>query len=385
MNREGGNGFMKRILSFVTAFCLLCSVCIAEEVNASEDKYMSMDEAVSYALSHNSSIIDLERTSKDQKEAYDDAKDDYRKWQNKIRSGGYSYEDENEYLTCWGHMLEVSKLQYDSFLSGLEGAKLQVEYSVKNMIYSIFELEDTIELLTKTIEKQENDVQISEVKFSLNMITKTELESAKSTLETSRLQLETIKKNLESLKISLKQVMGIDVSGELLLERPKYIASELTVEDLDKTIENSLSTNSSVLSSKMQYKQKENQYILATKTSFMLKDDKKKAKDNFSDAEFRLNNDINSVKENLRILYNQVKDKENEIKIASEELERAKVQFEQAKVMYEVGLISKNSYLGSDLALMNAESTYKTKIKEGNLLNDRFSIAIKVGDVIGKL
>lgn len=375
---------MKRILSFVTAVSLICSVCIAEEVTV-ENKAMNLDEAISYAIGHNSSIIDLERTSKDQKEAYDDAKDDYRKWQNKVRSGGYSYEDENEYLTCWGYMLELAKLQYDSFLSGKEGTKLGVEYSVKNMVYSIFELEDTIELLTKTIEKQENDVQIAEVKFSLNMITKTDLESTKSALETSRLQLETVKKSLESLKISLKQVMGLDVSSELILERPEYITTELIVDDLDKTIEDSLENNSSVLSSKMQYRQKENQYILATKTSFMLKDDKKKAKDNFSDAEFRLNNEINSVKENLRILYSQVKDKENEIKIASEELERAKIQFEQAKVMYDVGLISKNSYLSYELAVMNAESTYKSKAKEGILLNNRFDIAIKVGDIVGNL
>lgn len=376
---------MKRIISLVVTFCLLCSVCIAEEVTTTQDNYMTMEQAVEYALKHNSTIVDLEKTVKDQKELYDDAKDEYRKWKNKVRSGGYSFEDENEYLTCWGYMMKISELQYNSFLSGREGAKQKIEYSVKNMIYSIFELEDNIELLNKSILKQENDVQIAEVKFSLNMITKNDLESVKSTLETSRLQLESIKKSLETLKISLKQIMGFNVTEELLIKRPEYVEKELTVEDLEKTIEDSLETNNSVLSAKLQYQQKENQYILATKTGFMLRDDKKKAKDNYSDAEFRLNNDINSVKENLRILYNQVKDKESEVKIAKEELDRAKTQYEQAKVMFEVGLISKNSYLGSELAVMNAENAYKSKVKESTLLNDRFNIAIKVGDVIGNM
>lgn len=376
---------MKRIISLVVTFCLLCSVCIAEEVTTTQDNYMTMEQAVEYALKHNSTIVDLEKTVKDQKELYDDAKDEYRKWKNKVRSGGYSFEDENEYLTCWGYMMKISELQYNSFLSGREGAKQKIEYSVKNMIYSIFELEDNIELLNKSILKQENDVQIAEVKFSLNMITKNDLESVKSTLETSRLQLESIKKSLETLKISLKQIMGFNVTEELLIKRPEYVEKELTVEDLEKTIEDSLETNNSVLSAKLQYQQKENQYILATKTGFMLRDDKKKAKDNYSDAEFRLNNDINSVKENLRILYNQVKDKESEVKIAKEELDRAKTQYEQAKVMFEVGLISKNSYLGSKLAVMNAENAYKSKVKESTLLNDRFNIAIKVGDVIGNM
>ena len=376
---------MKRIISLVVTFCLLCSVCIAEEVTTTQDNYMTMEQAVDYALKHNSTIVDLEKTVKDQKELYDDAKDEYRKWKNKVRSGGYSFEDENEYLTCWGYMMKISELQYNSFLSGREGAKQKIEYSVKNMIYSIFELEDNIELLNKSILKQKNDVQIAEVKFSLNMITKNDLESVKSTLETSRLQLESIKKSLETLKISLKQIMGFNVTEELLIKRPEYVERELTVEDLEKTIEDSLETNNSVLSAKLQYQQKENQYILATKTSFMLRDDKKKAKDDYSDAEFRLNNDINYIKENLRILYNQVKDKESEVKIAKEELNRARTQYEQAKVMFKVGLISKNSYLGSELSVMNAENSYKSKVKETTLLNDRFNIAIKVGDVVGNM
>ena len=376
---------MKRIISLVVTFCLLCSVCIAEEVTTTQDNYMTMEQAVDYALKHNSTIVDLEKTVKDQKELYDDAKDKYRKWKNKVRSGGYSFEDENEYLTCWGYMMKISGLQYNSFLSGREGAKQKIEDAVKNMIYSIFELEDNIELLNKSILKQENDVQIAEVKFSLNMITKNDLESVKSTLETSRLQLEGIKKSLETLKISLKQIMGFNVTEELLIKRPEYVERELTVEDLEKTIEDSLATNSSILSSKIQYQQKENQYILATKTSFMLRDDKKKAKDDYSDAEFRLNNDINSIKENLRILYNQVKNKESEVKIAKEDLDRAKAQYEQAKVMFEVGLISKNSYFGSELAVISAENSYKSKVKESILLNDRFNIAIKVGDVVGNM
>ena len=376
---------MKRILSLVVAFSLLCSFCIAEEVATVKNDYITIDEAVEYALKHNSTIVDLEKNVKDQKELYDDAKDEYRKWQNKVRSGGYSFEDENEYLTCWGYMMKISELQYNSFLSNREGAKQKVEYSVKNMIYSIFELEDNIELLNKSILKQENDLQIAEVKFSLNMITKNDLDSTKSALETSRLQLESLKKNLETLKVTLKQLMGFSVTDELLITRPEYVEKELIVEDLEKTIEDSLATNSSILSSKIQYQQKENQYILATKTSFMLRDDKKKAKDDYSDAEFRLNNDINSIKENLRILYNQVKNKESEVKIAKEDLDRAKAQYEQAKVMFEVGLISKNSYFGSELAVISAENSYKSKVKESILLNDRFNIAIKVGDVVGNM
>lgn len=376
---------MKRIFCLVIALVLSFNFCLANvdsEVN--EPVSMTLEEAIEYALVNNSSIIDLERSTKDQKELYDDAKTEYIRWKNEIRSGGYSFENEAEYLTSTGDILELSKLQYDSFMLGKEGAKLQVSYSVKNLIYSIFELKDNINLLEKNIIKQENDVEIANVKFMLNMITENELKNTKATLDTLRLNFNSAKDSLSSLEISLKQVMGFDVNKELVIKRPEYLVEELVVEDIDKVIDESLETNTSAISAKMQYKQKENNYILATKTSFLLKDEKKDAKRNFEDAEFRLNNEISSIKENLKLLYNQVKDVENGIKISKDEFERAKVQFEQAKVMYDVGLISKNSYLAYELSVINAEKSNNSKVKEGILLKDRFNIAISVGDIIAK-
>ena len=373
---------MKKVFCLLMAFVLFSTCCFADETK--EQVEMTLEEAIDYALKNNSTIIDIEKNVKDQEELLDDARMDYFKWKNKIRRGSYSFENETEYLTCFGYMYELSKLQHDKFLANRNGAKLQVEYSVKNMIYSIFDTKDAISLLEKSIKKQENDVEIAEVKYKLNMITENELSNTKSTLETTKLNLKNAKEGLKSLEISLKQVMGFDVNEELLLKRPEYSMDELIVEDLSKTIEDSMATNSSIISAKIQYKQKENNYILATKTSFMLKDEKKDAKDNYKDAEFRLNNEINSVKENLSILYNQVKDKEKEINIAKDELDRAKNQFEQAKVMYEVGLISKNSYLGYEIAVINSENTYNSKVKDGILLKDRFNIAISVGDIIAK-
>lgn len=376
---------MKRFFCLIMTFVLCMNFCFANEVSeVKEPVTMTFDEAIEYALINNSSIIDMEKDTKDQKELLDDAKKEYTRWKNEIKSGGYSFENEAEYLASTGDMLELSKLQYDSFMLGKEGAKLQVSYSVKNLVYSIFELNDNIDLLEKSIAKQENDVEIANVKFALNMITENDVSNAKSTLENSRLSLNSAKDTLIGLEVSLKQIMGFDVNDELVIERPEYLLEELVVEDVDKIIDDSLATNTSVISAKMQYKQKENNYILATKTSFLLKDEKKDAKRDFEDAEFRLNNEVSSIKKNLKILYNQVKDAENGINISKDEFERAKTQFEQAKVMYDVGLISRNSYLAYEISYMNAENSYKSKVKDGMLLKDRFNIAISVGDIIAK-
>lgn len=376
---------MKRFFCLIMTFVLCMNFCFANEVSeVKEPVTMTFDEAIEYALINNSSIIDMEKDTKDQKELLDDAKKEYTRWKNEIKSGGYSFENEAEYLASTGDMLELSKLQYDSFMLGKEGAKLQVSYSVKNLVYSIFELNDNIDLLEKSIAKQENDVEIANVKFALNMITENDVSNAKSTLENSRLSLNSAKDTLIGLEVSLKQIMGFDVNDELVIERPEYLLEELVVEDVDKIIDDSLATNTSVISAKMQYKQKENNYILATKTSFLLKDEKKDAKRDFEDAEFRLNNEVSSIKKNLKILYNQVKDAENGINISKDEFERAKTQFEQAKVMYDVGLISRNSYLAYEISYMNSENSYKSKVKDGMLLKDRFNIAISVGDIIAK-
>ncbi len=376
---------MRKIISAFLSLCILTSVCAADlEATNVESGVFTLEEAIEYAIKNNSSLIDMEKNTDTQEELYDDAKTEYRKWKNQTKNGGYSFEESIEYLNCWGYSLELAKLQYESFLSNKNAAKFQVEYSVKSMIYNIFELEDSISLLEKTIEKQENDVKIAEVKYRLNMITETELDSAKTTLDSSKLQLESIKQSLASVKISIKQLMGYDVLKEISFEKPEYEVEELEIEDLESTINSSLETNVSALSSKIQYKQKENNYILATKTSFFSKDEKKDAKKDYSDAEFRLNNEINSIKENMVILYNQVKEKEKETDIAKEELDSADSQFEQAKTMYEVGLISKNTYDGYELSFINAENTYKSKIKEEILLKNRWEIAISVGDIIAK-
>lgn len=373
---------MKRIISSFVCVCLIFSCCFAE--NTSSDVEMTLDEIVEYTLKNNSTLIDLEKNNDKQKDLYDDAKDEYRIWQNKIKSGGYSFEDSLEYLNCWGYSLELAKLQYDSFLVNKLATKLQIEYAIKNMIYSYFEMGDTIELLEKTIQKQENDVEIAEVKYRLNMVTEIDVNSAKTTLETSKLQLKELKESLELLIVSLKQLMGYDVNKELLIKRPEYISNSLDIEELESIIDKSLETNKSILASRIQYKQKENNYILATKTSFLLKEDKRDAKKDYSDAEFRLNNDIKVIKEKLVKLYNEVKNKEQEVVIAKDELEKTKIQFEQAKVMFEIGMISKNSYNSYEIALISSENKYKSKQKEEVLLKDRWNVAISVGDIIEK-
>ena len=373
---------MKRFLYlFISCWLIFSNVLAVEEVKADETK-MTLDEAIEFAVKNNPSLIDLRKSDEDQKDLYENAKKDYRKWQEKVRSGGYAFENTSEYLTCWGYNLELAKLQYDSFLSNKEGGEYKVKYSVKSLIYSISELENNIALLEKTIEKQENDLEIAKVKYNLNMITENDVDTAKNTLESTKLQLENLNKTIYSLSIALKQLMGYDINEVLDIELPMYEREEIDVGNLEDVIEESLSTNISAISSKIQYKQKENQYILATKTNFLTRDEKNDAKDNYSDAEFRLNNEVKSIKENLKLLYGKVKDKEKEVKIAEDELKIAKRQFTQAKIMYKIGLISKNTFLTYGLKFNNIENNYKTKLKEEILLKDRWNIAINVGDIV---
>ena len=375
--------FMKKILCLVISCCLIFSNTLALEENTDNEVNMTIDEAIEFAVKNNSSLIDLRKSDKDQKDLYEDAKKEYRNWQEQIRrNGGYAFENTNEYLTCWGYNLELAKLQYDSFLSNEKGAEYKIRYSVKSLIYNIFELQNNISLLEETIKKQENDLDIAKVKYKFNMITENEVDTAKNTLESTKLQLESLNKTIDSLSISLKKLMGYDINKELNIEMFLDENEEMEIDDLEEVIEESLANNISVLSSKIQYKQKENQYILATKTSFLTREEKKDAKDNYSDAEFRLNNEISSIKENLKLLYWKVKDKESELKIAQDELKIAKRQFSQAKIMYKIGLISKNTFLTYGLNFVNSENSYKTKLKEENLLKDRWNIAIIVGDII---
>jgi len=347
---------------------------------------MTLEEAIGYALEHNASIIDVARLEEDQEDIYDDAKKTYQSWKNKLKfGGGYSFETAADFLDCWGHSYELAELQYESFLASKESAEKTVAYNVMNLAYTIDEINKTIPLLEKTVEKQENDVRIAEVKVGLNMITQNDLDSAKATLGSTKLQLDSVKSTLTSLEISLKSLMGFDILQDLEITLPEYEFKVLEVENLAETIDNSLGTNSSAILANITYKQKEQQYILATETYFLeTREAIKDAKKSFSDAESRLNNSVNSVKQNLLLLYQEVKRNEQETILAKEDYEQLQRQNKQMEVMYELDMITKHDFDAFQIALMNAENAYEKALHKNSLLNERWEIALAVGDVVSE-
>lgn len=388
---------MKKRLIPMVCLCLMFSMSFASEEVTDKNtgeavidstgestEIMTLEEAVSYAIKNNAQIIDIKRTEKDQKDVYDDAKDEYRSWQNKMRSGGYSFETVQEYLDCYGYGLKTATLNYNNFLATKTAAEKSLEYSIKNMAYSVKKLEDSIVLLEETVDKQMSDVNIAEVKIKYNMITENEYKEILAKLDTSRLQLIELKSTLETLKISLKKAMGFDVLKKLEITLPEYEVNELKVENLEELIENSLSTNKYAIAAEIDYNQKDINNMLATKTKwFGTRDEIKDAKEAFTDAQSRLDNEINSIKENLTVLYQKVKTNEETTTLAKTEYERAKSQFEQAQVMYAIGMISKNTNMGYKVALKNAENIYNSAVIDNILLNERWNVAISVGDVVG--
>ena len=179
--------------------------------------------------------------------------------------------------------------------------------------------------------------------------------------------------------------MGFDVLKDLEIVLPENEFTVLEIEDINGAIENSLDTNSSVIDAKLEYKQKEINNVLATTLQLSTSDEIKKAKEAFSDAELRLNNSVNATKENLLILYRQIKNNENDVIIAKEEYEQLQQKYVQMQKMYELNMVTKNDYEAYQVALLNAENTYNTAIHNNILLNERWNIAMLVGDVVASI
>jgi len=375
---------------FLSVMLILNSISFAvenklEEVDEDISVIMTLDEAVDYALTHNANVLDINKIAKDQKELYDDAVTTYRNWQYKVNHGGYSFENVVEYMDCWGYSLELAKLSYDSYLANKGSVENTITYNVEKLAYSIYELENSIGLLEKTVKKQETDVKVGQVKKELNMITDVELEATKSSLSSTKIQLESLKPTLTTLKTNLKNLMGFDISKELVIILPEREINVLSVEKLDEVITNSLETNSAVIAAKISYKQKEINNIIATETSFMLKDEKKDAKEEFADAELRFNNSLNTIKDGLYSLYNSVKSSESSAILAKDEYDQLKIKYNQMKVMYELGMITPNDFNAFEISLLNAKNTYEAKLNENILLNKRWEIALKVGDAMSEV
>lgn len=357
---------------------------VVSTIDVDSNITMTLDEAVEFALKNNANVVDIKKMVSNQEDAYQDAADTYRSWKNKIRNGGYAFESELDYLNCWGYSFELAELSYKSFLATKGTAEETVGYTVKQLAYTIDELGKTIELLEKTILKQERDVKIAEVKSTLNMITSLEVEAAKQTLNSTKLQLESLKPTLGTVKTTLKNLMGIDVTKDLTITLPEAEFKILEVPNLTETIENSLETNGEAITAKLAYKQKEINNILATKTNFWTREEKKDAKKDFSDAELRLNNSLNVIKENLMSLYTEVKNSEESTILAKSEYEQLQIKYKQMQVMHELGMITTHDFNSYEIALINAKNTYESSLQKNILLNERWNIALKVGDVLAK-
>jgi len=151
---------LKRIGTLLLCFMMILNnFCLAEEavVNVEESNkvFMSLDEAVEYALKNNATLVDTDFDDllEDQKDLYNDAKITYFNWKNRIKNGGFAYDMPSDYLDRYGHSLEVAELSYNAFLSTKGGTEETIGYSVKKIAYSIDELKNGIELLEKTILK----------------------------------------------------------------------------------------------------------------------------------------------------------------------------------------------------------------------------------------
>jgi len=380
---------IKMMSLFLCFMLILNSFCLADETiveveDTSQVTTMTLDEAVQYALNHNANVVDINKMVKDQKELYDDAKDTYREWQDRVKHGGYAFDETYQYLDCWGYSLELAELGYNSFLATKGTTEETIAYTVKKLSYTIDELYKSMELLKKTIAKQEMDVKIAEVKSSLNMITILDVEAAKQTLASTKLQLVSLETTLDSLKTNLKSLMGFDVSKELVITIPDSELTILEVEDLAKTIEDSLETNGKAITEKISYKKKEINYILATKTHLLVKDEIKDAKIEYIDEDDKLNKYINNIKNNLYNLYTNVKTSEENVILAKSEYDELQIKYNQMKVMHELGMITTHDFNSYEIALINAQNSYETALHENILLNERWNIALKVGDVLAE-
>ncbi|MBQ7668606.1 MAG: TolC family protein [Clostridia bacterium] len=380
---------LRKILSILTAVVIVTTMFSAsfaktEDTEITEDKetIMTLDEAIDYAMAHNPNIVDLKRMERDQEVTYRKAIKAYNVWH---EQKGFSFDYPTQYLEYYGYSKDLAKIVYDNFVAGENTAKSTVKYSVMKLAYTIDELEDTINLLEKTIEKQENDIKVAEVKLKINMGTLLDVESARTTLKSTKLQLETVKSTYDTLKVSIKGLLGFDVSKELKITIPESEFEYLIIEDVNKEIENSLATNSTILSAKLEYKQKEINNVLAKTLQLESTKAVKDAKTAFSDAELRLNNTTNSVKENLLILYRQIKTNESSVLVAKEELDTLNQKQVQMATMYDLNMLTKNDYESFKIAVLNAENTYKKALHENILLNERWEIAMLVGDVVSNV
>ena len=301
--------------------------------DTSDNELLTLDEALERAVKNSSSSKTL-ASSPDLIE---------KQWEfyGESYSGSYSYSNLVNLLN--------SQNNYKSTRISKKAAEEEVKYSTKQTYASIILAEREIAIQEQSLKTEEKQLVIDRRKNNLGLLSDESLKQSELSYQKSKEELNTTKEELELLYKSLNVLIGVDENTRYSFEMPvTYEILELP-NSIESYIDTKIPLAASVQISEIELNSAQENYNIRG-----LNEDSTEVYsydslvNNLNSADLSLKDQKDSVREEMRTLYNTIKSEESTINLNMTELEDMKESYNISLQKYNEGTIS-------ELELMQAE------------------------------
>ncbi len=244
-----------------------------------------------------------------------------------------------------------------------------IELALKSYINNIKSTQRQIELLDANIELGKQNIENLELKNKLGYESDYDLESAKTTQVQNESNLEVLKLNLQTQKQALNNLLGIDANEDV------YVESQITFDALDdidleyyitrqREIDPSIKTlqNNVTLA---EYKERTNA-AYDSESEIGVRNELNTAKRNLEDGK-------DTLEQNIRTAYNNIKQLEENNRSLLRAVEQAKADYNSVVASYNAGMATEYQVNQAKLGILSAEKDVEDNAASYDLLVFTFS------------
>jgi len=343
------------MLVLALVFAMTPGVC------AQDNNVITLDQAVEMAKKQSRSLkqidYDIEKAEEYHKAAVDNLP--------YIPSGSA----EPQVAAAWTTALNTQiSLQMAKKNKEVEEDKIVLD--VFNKYTEVLTANRNLEYAQLSYEKAKKDWQVALMSYDCGMISQSQLKQAEYAHKMAQASYEYSKKEVEKAYQNFNNLVGLSLSDRPLL-RDEIEYTPIDIVDLNHEIARVMDNNPAIWLAEKQVELAEIQLDLynwadPTREPYKAKKiDKEKAELTAADSKQQMKNALYN-------LYKLIMQLEDSYNITLESLKMAQEDFRVKEMQYEVGMITKQDYIASKLALTEAENNLKKIIYQHESLKQTF-------------
>lgn len=341
---------MKKKISYLilSLFLVLALTPNAFGEDKLEDVELTLDQAIEMALKHSNEMKQIEYDIERGEEVRESAADKVKF----IPSGAGSDSQAASAFTA----LVATDLGLQMTKKGKSLEEDKIVLNVFNKYTEVLNTTETLELAKLQQDKAKQDWQVTLLSHDVGVISWSQLKLAESGHKSANISYELAQKDVDKAYLEFNTLIGLKPQDRsLLTDEIEFVPIE--VEDLDHAIVRIMDGNPAIWLAEQQVDLKNIELSLYNWGDPVREPYGAKIID-VEKAELSAIDVKREMRSGLRNIYQEILQLEDNYRLAEQGLKVAEEDYKIKKIQYDVGVISKQDYLNSEMALAEAENDF---------------------------